>query len=69
MIQARNDYRVEPSRVLDAELDKEGAPNPARVYGAFGPTTQDGHWKFGARRDGIAVWPADVSAFLAATLQ
>jgi hypothetical protein len=45
------------------------APNQARVYAAFGTTTQDGHWKFGARRDGIAVWAADVSAFLATTLQ
>jgi len=69
VIQAHNDYSVEPSRVLGAELDKKGAPNQARVYAAFGTTTQDGHWKFGARRDGIAVWAADVSAFLATTLQ
>jgi carboxymethylenebutenolidase len=69
VIQAQNDYSVEPSRVLGAELDKKGAPNQARVYAAFGTTTQDGHWKFGARRDGIAVWAADVSAFLGTTLQ
>lgn len=69
IIQARNDYSVEPSRVLGAELEKKGSPNRAKIYPSFGTTTQDGHWGFGSRRDGIAVWAPDVNAFLGATMR
>jgi hypothetical protein len=34
------------------------------IYPPFGTTAQDGHWRFGSRRDGIAIWGADVTAFL-----
>jgi carboxymethylenebutenolidase len=64
IIQAQNDYSVEPCKVLGAELDKKSSPNHARIYPPFGTTTQDGHWGFGSRRDGISVWAPDVSAFL-----
>ena len=64
IVQAQNDYSVEPSKVLGAELGKKGAPNRAQIYPPFGTTTQDGHWRFGAHRDGIAVWAPDVEAFL-----
>jgi hypothetical protein len=69
IIQAQNDYSLEPIRVLGKELSKKDAPNRAKVYGAFGRTTQDGHWAFGSRRDGIAVWAPDVDAFLNATMK
>jgi dienelactone hydrolase len=69
IIQAQNDYSLEPSRVLGKELSKNYAPNLAKVYGAFGRTTQDGHFAFGSRRDGIAVWAPDVDAFLNATMK
>lgn len=69
IIQAQNDYSLEPSRVLGKELSKKDAPNRAKVYGPFGTTTQDGHWAFGSRRDGIAVWAPDVDAFLNATMK
>ncbi|MGD0365165.1 MAG: CocE/NonD family hydrolase [Bryobacteraceae bacterium] len=69
IIQAQNDYSLELSRVLGKELEKKDDPNRAKVYGAFGRTAQDGHWAFGSRRDGIAVWAPDVDAFLNATVK
>ncbi len=70
VIQAANDYSREayPAKVLGVELDKKGAPNHAKVYPAFGWTTKDGHFGFASRTDGIAVWSADVTAFLSATV-
>jgi carboxymethylenebutenolidase len=68
IIQAKNDYSTEPSKVLGKELEKKGPPNQAKIYPAFGSTAQDGHWRFGSRKDGIAIWAPDVSAFLDATL-
>ena len=69
IIQTENDYSVEPSKVLGAELEKKGSPNHARIYPPFGITIQDAHWGFGSRRDGIAVWASDVNAFLDATMR
>ncbi len=68
IIQAQNDYSTEPSKVLGRELEKKGAPNQAKVYPAFGTTAQEGHWGFGTRKEGIAIWAPDVSAFLDATI-
>jgi dienelactone hydrolase len=69
VIQAENDYSLEPSKVLGSELKKKGSPNQAKIYPSFGSTTQEGHWGFGAHRDGIAVWAPDVDAFLELTLR
>jgi dienelactone hydrolase len=69
IIQAQNDYSVEPCEVLGVELKKKGFPNAAKIYPSFGTSAQDGHWGFGARRDGIAVWAPDVNAFLDATMR
>ena len=69
IIQAQNDYSVEPCEVLGVELRKKGFPNGAKIYPSFGTSAQDGHWGFGARRDGIAVWAPDVNAFLDATVR
>lgn len=68
IIQAQNDYSVEPSKVLGAELNKKGSPNLAKIYPPFGTTVQDGHWGFGSRQEGIDVWAPDVTAFLDVTL-
>jgi len=68
IVQAQNDYSTEPSTMLGHELEKKGAPNLAKVYPAFGTTAQDGHWGFGTRKDGIAIWAPDVIAFLNATM-
>ena len=68
VIQAANDYSLEPGKVLGAELGKKGSPNQAKIYPAFGTTTQQGHAAFGTRAAGIAVWSEDVLAFLQATV-
>jgi carboxymethylenebutenolidase len=67
--QAENDYSLEPSNVLGAELKKKGQPNNSKIYPPFGTTNQDGHWVFGSRRDGIAVWAPDVETFLAGAMR
>ena len=64
IVQARNDYSLAPSRVLGPELAEKGAANAVKLYPPFGQTPQDGHWTFGASRDGAAVWGPDVEAFL-----
>jgi len=69
IIQAKNDYSLEPTKVLGSELEKKGSPNRAKIYPPFGTTTQDGHWGFGSRGDGIAVWAPDVDAFLDVTMR
>jgi carboxymethylenebutenolidase len=67
IVQAQNDYSIEPSEVLGVELKKKGSPSAAKIYPSFGTSAQDGHWVFGSRRDGIAVWAPDVSQFLDVT--
>jgi carboxymethylenebutenolidase len=69
IIQAQNDYSLEPSKVLSVELEEKGSPSRAKIYPAFGTTTQDRHWVFGSRWDGIAVWAPDVDAFLDVTMR
>ena len=69
IIQAQNDYSLEPSKVLGKELEKKGPPNKAKVYPSYGTTAQEGHWMFATRRDGIAIWAADVNAFLDETMR
>jgi len=65
----RRDYSLEPGRVLGKDLERTAAPNRAKIYGAFGRTTQDGQLPFGLRRDGIALWAPDVDAFLNVTMK
>jgi dienelactone hydrolase len=69
IVQAENDYSIEPSKVLGAELEKKGSPNRARIYPAFGTTTQQAHAWFGSRTAGIAVWSSDVMEFLNSALR
>ncbi len=69
IIQAKNDYSVEPCKVLGRELEKKGPPNAAKIFPKFGGTSQEAHWQFAARRDGIAIWEPDVNAFLDATMR
>src|SRR5258706_14878017 len=69
IVQAENDYSLEPSRVLGKYLDRKGPPNRAKIYPSFGSTTQEGHGAFGSRSAGIAIWGPDVFAFLDSALQ
>lgn len=64
LIQAANDYSLQPSKVLGGEIEKKGRPNRAKVYPAFGTTAQQGHAAFATRAGGIAIWSPDVVEFL-----
>jgi carboxymethylenebutenolidase len=61
-LQAENDYNLQPSRVLAAEMDRLGKPNAMRIYPPFGTTREEGHGGF--CEYGGGVWGADVFAFL-----
>ena len=61
-MQARNDFNLAPSRVLAAMMRAAGKPAAVRIYPTFGKTARDGH-AFPYR--GVAVWAADIQAFLA----
>lgn len=63
LLQAENDYSLGPSEILGAELERKGEPNRVRVYPPYGPDHASGHGAFACQ--GMAVWGADVCAFLA----
>ena len=62
LLQAENDYSVEPSRVLTKEARNKGKDFRSHVYPAFGTTHQDGHWAFCSTATNV--WGNDVLAFL-----
>jgi len=63
LAQAQNDFSLGPSQVLGPMIRARGAPSTAKLYPACGATPQDGHGGF-AVRGGVAIWSADVFAFL-----
>ena len=60
-IQAANDYSVAPTRELAASLEGSGKDVEAKIYPAFGLTTEEGHL---FERHGMLVWGPDVRRFL-----
>jgi carboxymethylenebutenolidase len=67
LIQAENDYSLDPSRVLSKEANKKHKDFQSKIYPAFGRSHQDGHWGFCS--SATAVWGADVLAFLDAQMK
>lgn len=63
MIQAQNDYNLEPSKVLSKEAVKKHKDFQSKIYPSFGSSHQEGHGKFCATA--TDVWGADVLSFLA----
>jgi len=61
IIQAANDYSVEPARVLGDEMEHLGKPHRTKIYQAFGRTPDDGHSLIYL---GVPTWEPDVFAFL-----
>jgi Xaa-Pro aminopeptidase/dienelactone hydrolase len=61
LIQAENDYNLDPSHTLAAEMTRVGKPHRVKIYPPFGETRQDGH---GLGLRGGVVWESDVFAFL-----
>ncbi|HME00517.1 MAG TPA: prolyl oligopeptidase family serine peptidase [Terriglobia bacterium] len=67
LIQAQNDYSLEPSRVLSQEANKKHKDFQSKIYPALGSTHQEGHWRFCSTA--TDVWGDDVLAFLAAQMK
>jgi dipeptidyl aminopeptidase/acylaminoacyl peptidase len=61
LLQAENDYSLEPSRVLTKEANKENKNFRSHIYPAFGSTHQDGHWGFCS--SAMDIWGNDVLTF------
>jgi carboxymethylenebutenolidase len=61
VIQAANDYSLEPARVLGAEMERLGKPHRIKIYEAFGQTPDEGHSLVYLS---VRTWEPDVFAFL-----
>jgi dienelactone hydrolase len=67
LLQAENDFSLEPSRELTKEAQKKSADFKAKVYPAFGKSHMDGHGGFCATATNV--WGDDVLAFIEAHWQ
>ena len=65
LIEAANDFSVEPTKVLSSEMERLHKPYRSRIYPAVGTSAEDGH---GFIDLGVAAWEADVFAFLDAEM-
>lgn len=63
LLQAQNDYSIEPSRVLSKEAEKKHKDFQSKVYPPFGKKPADGHWGFCTTA--MDIWGPDVLSFLA----
>jgi len=66
LIQAENDYDLDPSRVLSRELERLKKPHQLKIFPAHGSTAQEGH---SFCTTGGKAWEADVFSFLERTMQ
>lgn len=62
LLQAENDYDLQPSLTLAAELERQGKPHVLRIYPPFGSTRDEGHRGF--CEQGAGAWGTDVLEFL-----
>lgn len=67
LLQAQNDYSIEPSRALSKEAEKKHKDFQSKIYPAFGSKPQDGHWGFCTTA--MNIWGPDVLSFLAAKMR
>jgi len=67
ILQAKNDYSVQPSEVLGKIATAHGGQ--AKIYPEFGNSPQDGHWSFATTSAGISVWGEDVLQFIQAAFR
>ena len=61
VIQAQNDFTLEPSELLGKELERKGSPNRAKVYPPFGTTHAQGNM---FALSGCTTWSSDVFDFV-----
>ena len=69
LIQAQNDFSIDPSEVLGPVIKRKGPPNQAKVYPPYGTTPQEGHYAFATKEGGIAIWGSEVLDFFRAASQ
>jgi carboxymethylenebutenolidase len=69
LIQAQNDFSIEPSEVLGPVIKRKGPPNRAKVYPPYETTPQEGHYAFATKEGGIAIWGSEVLDFFRAASQ
>ena len=67
LIQAENDYSLDPSYVLSKEANTKHKDFQSKIYPAFGRSHQDGHWGFCS--SATDVWGTDVLGFLDAQMK
>jgi carboxymethylenebutenolidase len=65
VIQAQNDFTLEPSELLGKELEIKGRPNRAKVYPPFGTTHAQGNT---FALNGCSTWSSDVFDFVRESL-
>jgi len=70
LLQAENDYSTGPSEVLGPAIRKNGPPNQAKLYPAFGAEDDHpkGHYAFATWNIGTDIWSPDVMNFIGAVL-
>ncbi|MDB6025523.1 MAG: dienelactone hydrolase [Verrucomicrobiales bacterium] len=61
VIQAQNDFTLEPSQLLGKELEQKGAPNRTKVYPPFGTSHAQGN---AFALNGCNTWSSDVFDFV-----
>jgi carboxymethylenebutenolidase len=61
LIQAENDYTIEPSHVLAKELSRAGKPHQVKIYPTHGSTPQEGH---AFCTTGADIWKSEVLSFI-----
>ena len=66
LIEATNDYSIEPTKMLSAEMERLHKPYRSRIYPAVGTSADDGH---GFIDLGVDTWEADVFEFLDAEMR
>lgn len=65
LIQAQNDFTLEPSELLGKELEKKGSTNRVKVYPPFGTTHAQGNM---FALNGSSTWSSDVFDFIRESL-
>jgi dienelactone hydrolase len=71
ILQAGNDYSVQPCQVLGPIIGNHGGVSRAKIYPNFGDANdhRSGHMGFAIKADGIERWANDVAEFMRACLQ
>jgi dienelactone hydrolase len=65
IVQAANDYTMNPTHMLDSVMNENNKPHLIKIYSSFGNSQTEGHHLIFS---GIQTWEADVFTFLSKNL-